>query len=136
MKTIDTYVHAVAVEIDGQAYQVAAKTIETAEKLMDAGRRLEGQPEYKLWLAEMEILLGKEAVKTIFPNGKKENLDRMYRICCGVRDAFEYNAEQVRSEKLEMEQEKISGLTELIKQIIAALQISENPGRTDIIRRK
>ena len=134
MKTIDTYINDMSVEIDGNVYPVTEKTIETAEKLMDAARRLEGQPEYKLWLAEMEILLGKEAVKAIFPNGRKENLDRMYRIYCGVYEAFEYNASVVRGEKLERQKDEIAGVTDMLKQIIAAAKIEAD--RPDIVRRK
>lgn len=135
MKTIDTYINDMSVEIDEKVYHVAAKTIETAEKLFDVAKRMEGQPEYKMWLAEMEVLLGKAAVKEIFPNGRKENLDRMYRIYCGVYEAFEYNAEQVQQEKMEVQQEKIAGVTDMIKQILAAVKISDD-SRPDIVRRK
>lgn len=135
MKVIDTYINDMSVEIEGNTYKVAEKTIDTAEKLRDATRRMDGQPEYKLWLAEMEVLMGKTAVKELFPNGRKENLDRMYRIYCGVIEAFEYNAEQVNAEKLEAQQDKIAGVTDMLKQLIAAANIGE-PNRPDIIRRK
>ena len=135
MKVIDTYINDMSVEIDGNTYKVAENTIDTVEKLRDATRRMDGQPEYKLWIAEMEVLLGKEAVKELFPNGRKENIDRMYRIYCGVIEAFEYNAEQVNAEKLEAQQDKIAGVTDMLKQLIAAANIGE-PNRPDIIRRK
>lgn len=135
MKVIDTYINDMSVEIDGNTYKVAENTIDTVEKLRDATRRMDGQPEYKLWLAEMEVLLGKEAVKELFPNGRKENIDRMYRIYCGVIEAFKYNAEQVNAEKLEAQQDKIAGVTDMLKQLIAAANIGE-PNRPDIIRRK
>ena len=134
MRTIDTYINDMSVEIDEKVYAVAEKTIETAEKLMDAAKRMDGQPEYKLWLAEMEVLLGKAAVKEIFPHGRKENLDRMYRIYCGVYEAFEYNADQVRSEKMERQKDEIAGVTDMLKQIIAAAKIEGD--RSDIVRRK
>ena len=135
MKVIDTYINDMSVEIDGNTYKVAENTIDTVEKLRDATRRMDGQPEYKLWLAEMEVLLGKEAVKELFPNGRKENIDRMYRIYCGVIEAFKYNAEQVNAEKLEAQQDKIAGVTDMLKQLIAAINIGE-PNRPAIIRRK
>ena len=59
----------------------------------------------------------------------------MYRIYCGVIEAFEYNAEQVNAEKLEAQQDKIAGVTDMLKQLIAAANIGE-PNRPDIIRRK
>lgn len=135
MKTIDTYIEATSVEIDGKVYEVAAKTVDIAEKLMEAGRRMSGQPEYKLWLAELEIMLGKAAVKELFNSGKKENIDRMYMIYCGVLEAFEYNAEKLNNEKIEKQQDKIAGITDMFRQIIAAAEVGSD-GRKDIVRRK
>lgn len=136
MKVIDTYINDMSVEIDGKVYAVAAKTVEVAEKMHEAARRLEGQMEYKLWLAEMEILLGKEAVKEIFPNGRKENLDRMYRIYCGVYEAFEYTAELVRAEKMEKQKENIASVTDMLKTLIAAANAEKTGKDANIIRRK
>lgn len=134
MRVIDTYIADTSVEIEGKVYEVARKTVEIAEKLAEAGRRMDGQPEYKLWMAELEILIGKDAVKELFPNGKKENIDRMYMIYCGVLEAFDYNAEQVNAEKLEKQQDKISGVTDMLKQLMAAAGMADN--RQDIVRRK
>lgn len=134
MRVIDTYIADTSVEIEGKVYEVAQKTVEIAEKLAEAGRRMDGQPEYKLWMTELEILIGKEAVKELFKNGKKENIDRMYMIYCGVLEAFDYNAEQINAEKLEKQQDKISGVTDMLKQLMAAAGIADN--RTDVIRRK
>ena len=134
MKTIDTYIEETSVEIEGKVYEVAAKTVDIAEKLMEAGRRMSGQPEYKLWLAEMEIILGKAAVKELFNGGKKENIDRMFMIYSGVLEAFEYNADKINDAKLEKQQDKIAGVTDMIKQIIAAANIGDDPGK--VIRRR
>jgi hypothetical protein len=134
MRTIDTYIEETSVEIEGKVYEVAAKTVDVAEKLMEAGRRMSGQPEYKLWLAEMEIILGKAAVKELFNGGKKENIDRMFMIYSGVLEAFEYNADKINDAKLEKQQDKIAGVTDMIKQIIAAANIGDDPGK--VIRRR
>ncbi len=134
MRTIDTYIEETSVEIEGKVYEVAAKTVDIAEKLMEAGRRMSGQPEYKLWMAEMEIILGKAAVKELFNGGKKENIDRMFMIYSGVLEAFEYNADKINDAKLEKQQDKIAGVTDMIKQIIAAANIGDDPGK--VIRRR
>lgn len=136
MKVIETYIHDMNVEIDGKEYKVAPKTVEIAEKLSEAAKKCAGQPEYKLWLAEMEIVLGREAVRAIFKDGRKENLDRMYRIYTGVWEAFEYNAEEVNREKLERQQDALAGMTDTLKQLFGAMRMSEErKDRPDIIRR-
>ena len=135
MNRINTEIDHIVVEINDKEYPVAEKTIEVAEKLIDAAKRMDGQPEYKLWMAELEILLGKPAVRELFPNGKKENIDRLYRIHAGVLEAFEYNSEAVEAEKLERQQDKIAGVTDMLKQLLAAAKIGDE-NRADIIRRK
>lgn len=99
MEYIDTSVEKAAVTIDGAEYPVAAKTVAVAEELLAAQRRHAGRPEYQLWLAELEILLGKQAVKKLFRGGKKENIDRLQAIYAGVSAAFERNSEKIDREQ-------------------------------------
>lgn len=135
MNRINTEIEHMAVEIDEKEYQLAEKTIEVAEKLIDAAKKFAGQPEYKLWFAELEILLGKNAVRELFPLGKKENIDRLYRIHTGVLEAFDYNADSVEAEKMEKQRDKIADVAELLKQIVAAAKIDDH-SNMDVIRRK
>lgn len=102
MQIIDTTVLAeMTVEIDGKEFAVAPKTVETASKLMSVYRTHKDSPEYKVWLAELEILLGKDAVAELFTGGKQENIDRIHLIRSGVMRAFEYNAEQTAASEME-----------------------------------
>ena len=125
MNHINTEIEKIIVEINDREYELAEKTIETAEKLMEAGRKMKNQPEYKLWLAELEIIMGRDAVRELFNAGKKENLDRMYRIYNGVMEAWEYNAKQVQDEKIERQQARFEAVTELMRQIAAAAKAGE-----------
>ena len=59
MGYIDTDIKAITVEIEEKEYTVAAKTVEIADRLAEAAKKCAGQPEYKLWLAELEVLLAK-----------------------------------------------------------------------------
>lgn len=90
MSRIDTDVPEIIVEIEGGEYNVAPRTVEIMEKLADAEKANAGKPAYKLWLAELEILLGKEGCKKLFVSGKKENVDRIQMIYVGVARAFRY----------------------------------------------
>ena len=100
MKRIDTEIDRVRVEIEGRVYALAEKTIAVAEALRTVRRKYRDAPGYRLWKAELKVLLGKRAVKKLFADGDRENLDRMQRIHGGVLRAFEYNAVQAEEEKL------------------------------------
>ncbi len=98
MQRIDTHIDRIIVEIEGQEYALAEKTVKVAEALVEARRKLRDAPEYKLWRAELKILIGKCALRRLFRSGEEENLDRMQRIHAGVLRAFEHNAELVERE--------------------------------------
>ena len=119
MGYIDTDIKTITVEIEDKEYPVAAKTVEIADRLAEAAKKCAGQPEYKLWLAELDVLLGKAAVKELFSSGRNENIDRIQRIHAGVLRAFEYNASALQEEETQRQQELIAPLTELLRQISA-----------------
>lgn len=127
---IDTEVRDVILEIDDGEFELAPRTVETMEKLAEAERSNKETP-YKMWLAQMEILLGKTAVKKLFPNGKKENLDRMQLIYVQVARAFMHVDEQLASstqdQKLERAVEKLAPITDLLKNYARAV----NAGQPD-----
>lgn len=99
MERIHADVEPVSVEIDGVEYPVAARTVAVTEALMDAQRRCKGCAEFRLWLAELEILLGRAAVRKLFRDGKRENLDRMQQIHAGVCRAFERCGNEVERQR-------------------------------------
>ncbi len=97
---IETKIERVRVEIEGRAYALAEKTIAVAEALRRARKKYRDAPGYRLWMAELKILLGKRAMKKLFTDGDGENLDRMQRIHDGALRAFEHNAAQIEEEHL------------------------------------
>lgn len=89
MTIINTEVNKIYVEIEGNEYELAERTVGIEEKILSAVNACIGKPRYMVWLAELEVLLGKSVVKKLFTSGKNENLDRLYRIHSGVVMAFE-----------------------------------------------
>lgn len=122
---INTQIERVNVEIDGKTYELAEKTVSIAEKLRDAAMNCYGLPEYRLWLKEMEILLGADAVEALFPDGKDENLDRMERIHDGVLSAFDYNSAKMREERQRKDQEPLESVRGLYRQIEKTFQAAD-----------
>ena len=111
---IDTDIKTVLVEIDGEEYEVAENTIATFEKIDKVMTDMVGKPTFRVWMAVIEILLGKTAYKKIFSDGKNENIDRIERIYEGVMKAYRYNSETFREEQ---EQEKSDNVADRIKPI-------------------
>ena len=122
---INTKIERVNVEIDGKTYEVAEKTVSIAEKLRDAAMNCFGMPEYRLWLKEIEILLGADAVEELFRDGNDENLDRMERIHDGVLSAFDYNSAKMREERQRKDQEPLESVRGLYRQIEKTFQAAD-----------
>lgn len=123
---IDTDVDRVLVEIEGAEYEVAPKTVAVADALIDAAARCDGKPEYRLWLAELEVLLGADAVRRLFSDGKRENIDRMQRIHAGVLEAFEYNSRTVQEQAAQRQREALEPMSDFLRQLAQALNAEKN----------
>ena len=97
---INTEIKEIIVTIDGVDYSVAEKTIDVADRLRRAEEQCAGKSaQYELWLAQMRIMLGDDAVKALFPKGRAENIDRMENIYYGVLTAFDHNGAELRDER-------------------------------------
>ena len=109
------------IDIDGKEYPIADKTIAVIEKLADVEQSLKDKPAYKLALAELEILLGKAAVKELFNSGKNENVDRILTIWAGVAVEFDKTFKQLREtpreERAEAVATALSPVNELLRNL-------------------
>lgn len=123
MNRIDTDVESIIVEIEGTDYPIAPKTIEIADKLFAIEADAKGKPAYKMWLAELRVLLGDAAVNELFHSGKAENVDRIQSIYIGVADAFNhhYNAieEDSREKDLRAVATALAPINELLRHVKA-----------------
>lgn len=135
MHVINTEISDVIVEIEGEQYPVAPKTIATADALMTAAQKCKGQLEYKLWLAELEVLLGKEAVRKLFFAGKAENIDRLERIHAGVFAAFDENHNSLTSEQTQAAADLIATSLSPVNELLRRLQALDNSEKKPIIHR-
>lgn len=114
MNVVTTKISKVSLEIEGKEYAVAEKTIATANRLIEAQTRCAGMLQYKMWLAELEVLLGKDAMNELFCLGDDENIDRIERIHAAAVCGFEYNSNLLRDEQN-------SAAVEYVDKLVAAL---------------
>ncbi len=123
MISIDTTIEPTVVEIDGEEYEVAARTVEICDKLNEAIKKCMGKPEYRLKLMQLEILLGKTAFRKLFPHPERENVDRLDSIYKGVSQAFTAHEEALEGSDIERQVERmrtaLGPLSELMQGIKA-----------------
>ena len=131
---INTDIERVVVEIDGAEYEVAEKTAAVADKLIEARVKCAGRAEYHLWLAELEILLGKTACRELFRAGAGENLDRMERIHAGVIEAFERNHDELAAQKADRVAEQMAKLFAPLNEFLRRSGAQSQGGK--VVRRK
>ena len=124
---IDTEVPTMTVEIEDKDYEVAPRTVEIAEKLADVEKASQGKPLYRLWLAELEILLGKDACRELFVGGKNENIDRLQRIFAGVSRAFLFTAEELEAEAGERRLEALSAALAPVNELLRNVRALDKP---------
>lgn len=119
---INTEIKEIIVTIDDTDYTVAEKTVDVAERLKKAEAAHVGKSsQYELWLAQLEIILGKDAIKALFPNGRKENLDRMENIYYGVMSAFDHNGSEMRDERYRDTMEEIDLIASKLKPLLEVM---------------
>lgn len=125
---IDTEIRPVVVEIDDQEYSVAAKTVEVLDKLRhaeDASIKA-GKMPHEMQLAQLEILLGKSAMRQLFASGKQENADRISAIYYGVLEAFDYNSRQTREARSDAVADEFKALADAIQPLAQLMSAVRN----------
>ena len=122
---IDTNIAPVGVEIEGREYPLAPRTAALAEKLRRAEQRAvrRGRPRHELELEHLELLLGRGAVRELFCQGGRENLDRLEAIYYGVLTALEAPARARREEHTQALAGEMKALAEAVRPLaeLAAL---------------
>ena len=125
MTRIDTEIPEVIVEIEDKEYTVAPRTVEIMDKLIEVGKDYAGKPNYRLWLAELEILLGKKACKELFPDGKNENVDRLQMIYSGVVRAFQHTDEEISTLTREREMQAVATALAPVNELLRNIKTME-----------
>ena len=120
----------VSVRIDGEEYEVAERTPEVDEKLKEHNDNIDKMTSYEASYNLVKILLGEDAVKKIFPNGDKENLNRMYFIAKGVDNAYQADYQEMRDKEYEETLARMDKLAERSKPVIDMIDRTNKVNQT------
>ena len=135
---IDTEIRPVIVEIDGKEYNVAPKTVELLEKLRgveDAAVKA-GKMRHEMEMEQLELLLGRQAVRGLFSAGKKENVDRVDAIYYGVLEAFDASSRERREARTDAMADEFRAIAETLKPLAEMMALMRNaPGKFPAIKR-
>ena len=136
---IETEVPEIRVEIEDKEYAIAPRTVEVCEKLREAELEMAGKPAHRLWLKELEIILGKSACRELFSAGKDENVDRLQMIYYGVSRAFNLTDNRLKEEVQARRMEQAEALLRLTENVFRGanqLAARSGDGIRDIARPK
>ena len=122
MIRIDTDIPEIVVEIEDKEYPLAPRSVEIMDKLAEAERANMGRPIYRLWLAELEIILGKTACKELFTSGRAENVDRLQMIYAGVSRAFKHTDDAITAEARERDAEAVATALAPVNELLRHLR--------------
>ena len=105
----------IIVTIDGTDYPVHERTAEFDEELRQLDLSLNNRNEYEANTKLIDAFLGKGASRKIFPNGKKENLDKIMYYAQQIKDAYYHNYNEMRKAEIEKSTEPLVDLAEKLK---------------------
>lgn len=135
---IDTEIRPVIVEIDGKEYNVAPKTVELLEKLRgveDAAVKA-GKMRHEMEMEQLELLLGRQAVRELFSAGKRENVDRVDAIYYGVLEAFDASSRERREARTDAMADEFRAIADTLKPLAEMMALMRNaPGKLPAIKR-
>ena len=131
---IDTEIRPVIVEIDGKEYDVAPKTVELLEKLR--GAEDAAVKAGRMEIEQLELLLGRQAVRGLFKAGKNENVDRVDAIYYGVLEAFDASSRERREARTDAMADEFRAIAETLKPLAEMMALMRNaPGKLPAIKR-
>lgn len=112
-------------EVDGIEYEIPQRTVEIEKKISEHDKNITAYTEYENNMNMLEILFGTEAAKTMFPDVKTTNLDKLSECTRMALAAYYATANSV-------ENDAINKATEELKLLLKDLvKVSKNMGNAD-----
>lgn len=108
---------AIKVQIDGVNYDVPERTERIERQLKQHDDRLKSVSQYRSDYDLVEIILGKDAAKQIFPKGEDENLDRLHYIAVKLMEVYYRAYKEMEEESFEDSLNKLGKISDKVGNI-------------------
>lgn len=108
---------AIKVQIDGVNYDVPERTERLERQLKQHDDRLKSVSQYRSDYDLVEIILGKDAAKQIFPKGEDENLDRLHYIAVKLMEVYYRAYKEMEDESFEDSLNKLGKISDKVGNI-------------------
>lgn len=111
----------IKVSIDDREYIVPERTERIEKKLKQHDEKIKSVSQYKSDYELVEIILGDDAAKQIFPKGEDENLDRMHFIAMKLVEVYYKAYKEMEDESFDENLKKLGQISDKVGNI-ATLQ--------------
>lgn len=111
----------IKVSIDDREYIVPERTERIEKKLKQHDEKIKSVSQYKSDYELVEIILGDDAAKQIFPKGEDENLDRMHFIALKLVEVYYKAYKEMEDESFDENLKKLGQISDKVGNI-ATLQ--------------
>lgn len=125
MKTIDYRAKdPVTVSIEGNEYEIAERTAKTEKALRELESRVRSDSQYESDLALTGILIGKDAVSELFPNGEDENLNRLHYYAVKLLELYQDEYRQIEAERYEATLKQMDAITSRAESVLSLAELA------------
>lgn len=105
------------ITVNGATYELPERTGRLEKKLLEHDKNTINLSEYESNKTLIELLLGKEAFKTIFPEGEDANLDNISTLAYYVAEAFNANQKALEAERINRQVAPINPVVKALEQM-------------------
>ena len=107
----------IKVQIDGQEYAIPERTERLEKKLKAHDDRIRTVSQYRSDYDLVEIILGEDAAKQIFPKGEDENLDRLHYIAVKLMEGYYLAYNEMKDESFNDSLKNLGKISEKVGNI-------------------
>lgn len=107
----------IKVQIDGQEYAIPERTERLEKKLKAHDDRIRTVSQYRSDYDLVEIILGEDTAKQIFPKGEDENLDRLHYIAVKLMEVYYRAYNEMRDESFNDSLKNLGKISEKVGNI-------------------
>lgn len=113
-------------EVDGIEYEIPQRTAALDEKLREHDSKIAERSEYESNMNLLEIIFGAKSAKTMFPDGKQTNLDKLAKCVKMTLALFSMESNEIRNEEMKKKLESVKPVMDIVSEMADGVQKASN----------